>query len=84
MIYMIKSIIKDIVDTELKCNFMDKYEEYRDDALMFAHEGRHSLEMKFMPEKFKKWTSAEREFHAKLSQIVFSEEPRLELAVMVN
>ncbi|MCD4819052.1 MAG: hypothetical protein K8S23_10215 [Candidatus Cloacimonetes bacterium] len=70
--------------TELKFNFMDKYEEYRDNALMFAHEGRHSLEIKFMPKKFKKWTSAEKEFHAKLSQIVFTKEPRFELAIMIN
>jgi hypothetical protein len=37
-----------------------------------------------MPEKFKNWSNEEREIHAKLSQIIFATEPRLELAQMVK
>ena len=37
-----------------------------------------------MPEEFNKWNNEEREYHAKLSQIVFATEPRLELAGMLG
>ena len=69
---------------ELKLAFLSTYENYRIEASIFAHEGRHSIDKKYFPEEFKKWSNDEREFHAKLSQLVFAKEPRLELAGMVN
>ncbi len=68
----------------LKLAFLSTYENYRVEASILGHEGRHSIEQKYMPEKFKNWSNEEREFHAKLSQIIFASEPRLELAQMVN
>jgi len=75
---------KGLSGQKLKLAFLSKYKQYRIEASVFAHEGRHSIEKKYMPEKFEKWDSEEREFHAKLSQIEFATEPRLELADMVN
>jgi len=69
---------------ELKLAFLSKYEKYRVEASLLAHEGRHSIEQKYMAEEFKTWSNEEREFRAKLSQIVFASEPRLELAEMVT
>lgn len=68
----------------LELAFLSTYEKYRIEASVLAHEGRHSIEKKYMPDEFGKWDNEEREFHAKLSQIVFATEPRLELAGMVN
>ncbi len=69
---------------ELKLAFFSKYEQYRTEASILAHEGRHSIEQKYMPEEFAKWNNEEREFRAKLSQIIFATEPRLELAGMLT
>ncbi len=71
-------------ENELKLAFLSKFERYRLEASLIAHEGRHSIEKKYLPKKFKNWSMAEREFHAKLSQIVFATEPRLELYGMLN
>ena len=68
----------------LKLAFLSRYEQYRIEASVLAHEGRHSIERKYMPEEFEAWSNEEREFHAKLSQIIFASEPRLELAGMVT
>ena len=68
----------------LKLAFLSKYEQYRVEASLLAHEGRHSIEQKYMPAAFEKWDNEKREFHAKLSQIIFATEPRLELAGMVQ
>ena len=69
---------------DLKLAFLSKYEQYRTEASMLAHEGRHSIEQKYMPEAFESWSNEQREFHAKLSQIIFAPEPRLELPGMVT
>ena len=69
---------------ELKLAFLSRYKQYRIEASLLAHEGRHSIEKKYMPKQFEKWDNEDREFHAKLSQIIFASEPRLELAEMLN
>ena len=69
---------------ELKLAFLSQYEQYRMKASILAHEGRHSIDQKYMPEAFQGWSNEVREFRAKLSQIVFAPEPRLELAGMVT
>ncbi len=68
----------------LKLAFLSTYEKYGLEASILSHEGRHSIEKKYMPELTKYWSSGLREFHAKLSEIVFASEPRLVLAGMVN
>lgn len=69
---------------ELKLAFLSEYEQSRIEASLIAHEGRHSIEKKYMPEEFEKWDNEERELHAKLSQVIFAPEPRYELAGMVS
>lgn len=69
--------------SDLKLAFLSAYQEYRLESF-FAHEGRHSIEMKYMPCEFKKWDGETIEFHAKLSEMIFTTEPRWELARMVR
>ncbi len=68
----------------LKLAFLSKYQQYRMEASMLAHEGRHSIDQKYMTEEFEGWSSEIREFRGKLSQVVFAPDPRLELAGMVT
>ncbi len=68
----------------LKLAFLSNYEQYRMEASMLAHEGRHSIDQKYFPDEFEGWTSEIREFRGKLSQIIFAPEPRLELPGMVT
>lgn len=75
---------KGLSGKDLKLGFLSKYEQYRIEASMLAHEGRHSIDQKYMPEKFEAWSSEIREFRGKLSQIIFAPEPRLELPGMVT
>lgn len=69
---------------DLKLAFLSKYEQYRTEASMLAHEGRHTIDQKYMPEEFEGWSNEIREFRGKLSQIIFAPEPRLELLGMVT
>ncbi|MFA8299750.1 MAG: hypothetical protein ACEPOV_06290 [Hyphomicrobiales bacterium] len=71
-------------NNNLKLAFLSTFKHYRMEATILAHEGRHSIEKRFMPEQFEKWNNEEREFHAKLSQIIFATEPRYELAGMLT
>ncbi len=75
---------KGLSGAELKLAFLSKYEQYRTEASMLAHEGRHSIDQKYMPEEFEAWSNEIREFRGKLSQIIFAPEPRLELPGMVT
>lgn len=70
--------------SDLKLAFLSAFKQYRQEASILAHEGRHSIERKYMPEEFEKWDNEEREYHAKLSQIIFANEPRYELAGMIS
>lgn len=69
------------VDLQLK--FIEQYDLYRDNATMFAHEGRHSLDRIVLNEAYSELGTAMIEYRARLSQIAFSEAPKLELANMV-
>lgn len=69
---------------DLKLAFLSKYEQYRTEASLLAHEGRHSIDQKYMPEEFENWSTQIREFRGKLSQIIFAPEPRLELPGMIT
>ena len=68
----------------LQLKFIEKYDQYRDNATMFAHEGRHSLDKVVLQEKYRTLGIPTIEYRARLSQIVFGESPKLELANMVN
>ena len=69
---------------KLQLEFIKRYDLYRDNATMFAHEGRHSLDRIVLKEGYQKLGIPVIEYRARLSQIVFSESPKLELANMVN
>ncbi len=75
---------KGLSGKDLKLAFLSKYEQYRTEASLLAHEGRHSIDQKYMPEEFENWSNEIREFRGKLSQIVFAPEPRLELPGMIT
>lgn len=70
--------------SELKLAFLDTFKQYRLGASIMAHEGRHSIDRKYLAEEFEKWDNEEREFRAKLSQLIFATEPRYELAGMLD
>lgn len=68
----------------LQLKFIERYDTYRDNATMFAHEGRHSLDRVVLQEAYRTLGIPTIEYRARLSQIVFSESPKLEVANMVN
>ena len=69
---------------KLQLEFIKRYDQYRDNATMFAHEGRHSLDRVVLKEGYQALGIPVIEYRGRLSQIVFSESPKLELANMVN
>ena len=69
---------------ELQLKFIEHYELYRDNATMFAHEGRHSIDRVVLQEGYRALGSAKIEYRGRLSQIAFSASPKLELANMLN
>ena len=75
---------KGLSGKDLKLAFLSKYEQYRTEASLLAHEGRHSIDQKYMPVAFEAWSNEIREFRGKLSQIIFAPEPRLELPGMLT
>jgi len=47
--------------------------------LTIGHEGRHAIDRLHFQEEHRRWSAAEREFRAKLSQIVFASDPAFAL-----
>jgi len=83
------AIYERLVDTglsglELQLKFIETYDDYRDNATMFAHEGRHSLDRIALEDGYRELGIPTIEYRARLSQIAFSESPKLELANMIN
>jgi hypothetical protein len=83
------NLYKDLVNKgynglELQLKFIEIYDLYRDNATMFAHEGRHSLDRIVLGESYRNLGTANIEFRGRLSQIAFSESPKLEIADMIN
>ena len=69
---------------ELQLKFIEQYELLRDNATMFAHEGRHSIDRVVLgQDNYRALGSAVIEFRGRLSQIAFSESPKLEVANML-
>ena len=69
---------------ELQLKFIETYDAFRDNATMFAHEGRHSLDRVVLGEGYRSLGAATIEYRGRLSQIAFSESPKLEVANMLN
>lgn len=59
--------------TGLQLRFMAEYERVSEESSIFAHEGRHAIDTAMGLDL----TTADREYRAKLSQVVFTSEPRL-------
>jgi hypothetical protein len=64
---------------ELCIAFVAEYLRLKVESTVYAHEGRHAIDQRFYPDEFKHWTD-EREFRAKLSQIVFTSDPKFTIA----
>jgi hypothetical protein len=64
---------------ELCIAFVAEYLRLKAEASVEAHEGRHAIDQLFYPDEFRQWTD-EREFRAKLSQIVFTSDPKFTIA----
>jgi hypothetical protein len=62
---------------ELCMAFVAEYVRLNIESTIMAHEGRHAIDQLHFPDEFQSWTDAEREFRAKLSQIVFAPDPKL-------
>jgi hypothetical protein len=65
---------KQLTGTDLCLAFLSEVSKFFDEAPITAHEGRHAIDQKYFPRKF---DSPELEFHAKLSEVVFSSDPKL-------
>jgi hypothetical protein len=65
---------------ELAFAFVSECLRLNVEASIFAHEGRHSIDQRYFKDAFKKMSHAERERRAKLSEVVFSSNPKLALA----
>jgi len=65
---------------DLVSAFVRWYARFHVGKNIFAHEGRHSIDQKFFADDWKRWSGAEKEFRAKLSEIAFSSDPYLALA----
>jgi len=64
--------------------FVDHYVQFYLSNTVFGHEGRHAIDQKFLADDFKHWSSAEREFRAKLSEITFCSDPYLALTEILS
>lgn len=76
--------IEGLKGIELQLKFIEQYELYRDNATMFAHEGRHCIDRVVLQEDYRALGTATIEFRGRLSQIAFSTAPKLEVSNMVN
>ncbi len=79
-----KLVSKGYNGIELQLKFIEQYELYRDNATMFAHEGRHSIDRVVLGDQYRALGSKLIEYRGRLSQIAFSESPKLELANMLS
>jgi hypothetical protein len=70
-----------VAGPDMKRRFIIDYNRIGLDANFFAHEGRHVLDQQALGDKV---SSEELEFRAKLSEIAFSEQPRLSYGPIFN
>jgi hypothetical protein len=69
---------------DLAMAFVRRYGQFNVEKNIFAHEGRHCLDQKFFADDFNHWSSSEREFRAKLSEVAFSSHPYLALGELLQ
>jgi hypothetical protein len=62
---------------ELCVAFVAEYVRLNIESTIMAHEGRHAIDQLHFPDQFQSWSEAQREFRAKLSQLVFAPDPKL-------
>jgi len=55
--------------------FMQEYVRLEQESSLFAHEGRHVIDMAYFGDEFETWDSIRVELSAKLSEILFSPDP---------
>lgn len=67
---------KGLTGSELRIAYLAEYDKAIAESSIFAHEGRHAIDAVLKLDL----TNDEKEFRAKLSQIVFAPEPRLNLS----
>lgn len=65
----------------LRLAFLSEYERTRQESSIFAHEGRHAIDERLKTKVRPAWKS---EFYAKLSEVVFTTDPRLALDSIVS
>jgi len=61
--------------SDLQLQFMNTLERKEEDASIFAHEGRHSIDQLYFAKDFEKAPNSEREYRAKLSEIACADFP---------
>lgn len=71
---------KGLRQEELAFAFVSEWMRLSVESSVFAHEGRHAIDQKYFKDAFDKMSHAERELRAKLSEVVFSSNPKLALA----
>jgi hypothetical protein len=70
---------KGLRQEELAFAFVSECMRLNVEASVFAHEGRHAIDQRYFKDAFDKMSHAERERRAKLSEVVFSSNPKLAL-----
>lgn len=68
---------ENLTGADLCIAFINEFSRVQDSYLIFAHEGRHAIDMKYFPSKYASWSAMELERRAKLSQIIFAADPKL-------
>src|SRR5262245_47167082 len=75
---------KGLRQEELAFAFVSEWMRLNVEATVFAHEGRHAIDQRYFKESFDKMSHAERERRAKLSEVVFSSNPKLALTGIIG
>lgn len=73
--------LKNLNDQDLRLAFFSESMRFYNETVIAAHEGRHAIDQKFFPGKF---DSPELEYRAKLSQVVFSSDPKLAFSDLIS
>ncbi|TWV93658.1 hypothetical protein [Chitinophaga pinensis] len=69
---------------ELQIAFMNAFETKQQDASIFAHEGRHSIDQIYFKKQFDEAPPKEREYRAKLSEIACADFPVFLLGKIIS
>jgi hypothetical protein len=83
-----KALVDGLKDSGLEAHdlimaFIRRYDQFQVGKNIFAHEGRHSIDQKFFADDYNHWSSSEKEFRAKLSEVIFCSDPYLALGELL-